>query len=255
MTKQKSTVAQCAQAIRNELKLAFPQIKFQVISDSYSGGNSVNVKWDNGPCNNDVLKIISKYQYGDFNGMTDMYEYNNTVQGIPQTKYLFTKRYITDEAKNEMLASWDYEQPKEWCRDRDKNELLYRIYQKQSFPFGAHNFKVVRTEITSGLIEDFYKIEYQEPAKPNFSPASISQSPSENHQQKIIAARFNSRCAETGTRIMKGENMLYNYDLKKCYSVNSQTYAKYTEQPDSALGMIEANEEAYFDRFCQTNNI
>ena len=256
MKKQLSRVAQCAQAIRVELKTKFPDITFKINSKNYSGGDSVDVYWDLGPTTKEVEAITSKYEYGKFNGMIDMYENTNRIEGLPQTKYLFCHRLIEEEARQQMLTNWSYQEPEQWNRHHEKSEVLYRILANQSFPKGAHNFRIVDNKsVTCGSIEDFYKIEYQEPAKPTFPPASISQSPSENHKQKIIAARFNSRCAETGTRIMKGENMLYNYDLKKCYSVSSQTYAKYTEQPDSALGMVESNEEAYFDSFCQTNNI
>lgn len=71
---------------------------------------------------------------------------------------------------------------------------------------------------------------------------------------KKITAKFNSKCAETGKAIRKGEAMYYDYSAKKCYCMESNTVAKFTE-PDPAYGMIQANEEAYFDNFCQQNNI
>lgn len=38
---------------------------------------------------------------------------------------------------------------------------------------------------------------------------------------KKIFARFGSKCAETGMYIEKGAEMYYDYDNKKCYSMNS----------------------------------
>ena len=52
----------------------------------------------NAPCDlyskkrNDVMlgaeKIVSKYQYGHFDGMNDIYEYSNSREDIPQAKYI-----------------------------------------------------------------------------------------------------------------------------------------------------------------------
>ena len=34
---------------------------------------------------------LAKYRSGNFNGMEDIYEYNNVIEDIPQTKYLFVE--------------------------------------------------------------------------------------------------------------------------------------------------------------------
>jgi len=256
MKKQLSRVAQCAQAIRVELKTKFPDITFRITSKNYSGGDSVDVEWTLGATTKEVAAITNKYQYGSFNGMIDMYELTNRIEGLPQTKHLFCHRLIDEEARQQMLTNWSYQEPEKWNRHHEKSEVLYRILVNQSFPKGAHNFRIVdNPNVSCGLIEDFYKIEFDVPAKSSFTPAPGSQIPTADHKQKVIKAIFNSKCAETGVRIMKEEEMLYNYDLKKCYSMTSETTCKFTQEPDAALGMIEAQEEAYFDTFCQTNNI
>lgn len=75
--------------------------------------------------------------------------------------------------------------------------------------------------------------------------------------KRILTARWNSKCAETGKPIKKYETMLYDYATKSCYSTISKAYAAFNNQsePDAAAGMIQANEEAYFDNFCYSNNI
>lgn len=70
--------------------------------------------------------------------------------------------------------------------------------------------------------------------------------------KKIIVAKFNSRCAETGLTIKKGETMLYNYSSKKCFSKSSKEYIEYN-LPDPAAGMIQANEDSYFDNWYAAN--
>ena len=97
--------AQTAKAIRKELKAAFPNEKFRVRSETYSMGNAVSVYigeyvktgardcrgWDVMEKNEvmkEVEKIISKYKYGSFNGMEDIYEYTNRRDDIPQVKFV-----------------------------------------------------------------------------------------------------------------------------------------------------------------------
>lgn len=92
----KSSQAQAAASIRKELKKLFPLTKFSVTSESYSMGDSVWIKWNNGPTTQAIKKIVDKYQYGSFDGMTDCYNDDNKNADIPQTKYVHTKRTIDD---------------------------------------------------------------------------------------------------------------------------------------------------------------
>ncbi len=39
----------------------------------------------------------------------------------------------------------------------------------------------------------------------------------------VITAKFNSKCAETGRPIPKGDPMVYDYSTKKCYARGSNT--------------------------------
>lgn len=85
---------------------------------------------------------------------------------------------------------------------------------------------------------------------------------------KLIKAKFESQCAETGARIPKGVNCYWNPATKKVYCQESQTVDQFVpgiihegletgkrESLDPAAGMIQAEQEAYFDNFCQQNNI
>lgn len=69
--------AKAANSIKKELKQKFPGINFKVKSSSFSGGNSVDVAWDFGPTSEEVNKLLYKYEYGTFDGMTDSYDYKN----------------------------------------------------------------------------------------------------------------------------------------------------------------------------------
>jgi hypothetical protein len=62
-------------------------------SHNYTGGDSVNVYITEGTdANLEKFKEYSgQYKYGHFDGMIDLYEYSNTRDDIPQTKYLFVQ--------------------------------------------------------------------------------------------------------------------------------------------------------------------
>lgn len=109
--KIKTQSAQCAALIKSELKENFPQTKFRVTSSNYSMGDSVNVSWVDGAAHEAVEQILVKYQYGRFNGCEDIYESTNRRDDIPQTKYLFCERTISQEiylAKfEELKETWE----------------------------------------------------------------------------------------------------------------------------------------------------
>ncbi len=88
-----------ARNIRRELKDKFPGVKFSVRSKGYSGGNDIRVGWIDGPTLKAVQSITNKYEEGQFDGMTDSYNYDNRnswVDVFGGTKYLFTERSYSD---------------------------------------------------------------------------------------------------------------------------------------------------------------
>jgi hypothetical protein len=158
----KTMAAECASAIRKELKEMFPGVKFSIKSQTYSGGNSVRVSWDDGPTEREVKTVVGKYQYGHFNGMEDLYEYTNVISGLPQTKYLFcdremsnvTRQNLTEQAENIYQSL---------CEDTRRylfsvDCFLRRIFNKVSLKPGEVGRELVHTDITAGLIEEFYTI-------------------------------------------------------------------------------------------------
>jgi hypothetical protein len=116
------TTTAAAKEIRNELKVAFPGIKFRVRSSNCS----INVTWTNGPTSKAVSEITWKYRNGHFDGMIDCYEYAN--DGRPGgADYVFCNREYSDVAKAtalETLAShWG-----DWATiaDYQRDERLYQ---------------------------------------------------------------------------------------------------------------------------------
>lgn|SRR3990167_4513970 len=92
-----------AKNIRIELKKAFPGVKFSVRSEMFSGGDSVDIGWTDGPTEQEVKKISNKYEGGSFDGMTDSYTYETNIyrnawtETFGDAKYVHENRHLSQE--------------------------------------------------------------------------------------------------------------------------------------------------------------
>ena len=97
-SKEESPTVTAAKNIRQELKQAFPGIKFRVRKEHY---RTINVDWSDGVPVAEVEKITNKYYEGHFNGMEDIYEYNNSV--FPKlfggAEYIFENRTMSESTE------------------------------------------------------------------------------------------------------------------------------------------------------------
>lgn len=55
------SATETAKKIRATLKVNFPNTKFSVRSQSYSGGSNVNVSWVDMPLKDDVEKVVNQF--------------------------------------------------------------------------------------------------------------------------------------------------------------------------------------------------
>lgn len=99
-----TTAAQAAKLIRQELKAKFPNVAFTVRSQNFAGGNSVDISYANAMPRAEVEAVVSKYEYGHFDAMTDCYEFSNRREDIPQVKYVMVQREITPEVREAVKA-------------------------------------------------------------------------------------------------------------------------------------------------------
>lgn len=104
-----------AKLIRKELKENYPNVKFSVVSDSYSGGSSINVHWINGPSIDLINKIIKKFEGARFDGMIDLKEYKGPILYKGEwvsfgVDYVFAGRKYSDDVfiriTNEICKKW-----------------------------------------------------------------------------------------------------------------------------------------------------
>jgi hypothetical protein len=159
--KKLSSQAAAAKAIREELKTKFPGIAFSVTSECFSGGNSVDISWTDGPTVDMVEKISKKYQYGHFDGMTDMYEHTNNHDDIPQAKYVQTSRQMS-EATREQIKQYLREMHQE-CECAEDNAwidgyncqfstLIYREFYKLNLFYANKKHKAEYVDFEKELL-------------------------------------------------------------------------------------------------------
>ena len=83
--------AMAAKAIREELKKAYPGVKFSVRSSTASLCSAVDVKTAHKfsyEQQQEIYRLLDKFEMGSFDGMTDCYDYDNVNYNIPQVKYV-----------------------------------------------------------------------------------------------------------------------------------------------------------------------
>lgn len=160
--------AACADAIRKELKEKFNGVKFSVTSSTFSMGDSVDVSWIDGPTVKEVQQLTSKYQQGHFDGMTDMYEYSNNIEGLPQSKYVQESRKQSEETSKKLVELCEpiFNNCTFGCRDAEN--MAYQIFNKTSFPQKGIIKGLERTDKKcSTWVSDFYIVAFEgvEPEK------------------------------------------------------------------------------------------
>ncbi len=106
MTKQISDHAAAAKLIRAELKKN--GIKASVRASTASMTSSVNINLTDcvAPWVMKEIKLFcSKFQYGDFDGMTDSYNYSNNRDDLPQVRFVFVHNGRSDDDRQ---RAYDY---------------------------------------------------------------------------------------------------------------------------------------------------
>jgi hypothetical protein len=69
---------------------------------------------------------------------------------------------------------------------------------------------------------------------------------------KIISLKYPGKCAETGKRLSRGTIVYFDVSTKKIYSINAKKIKEYFDYINTQ-GYIEAQENAYFDKFISLN--
>ncbi len=87
-----------ARNLRKLLKAKFPGVKFSVTISRFSGGDSMSVRWTDGPTRDAVSEFSELFSGGDFDGQDDSYTYSRApfAELFGSAKYVSTTRYTSD---------------------------------------------------------------------------------------------------------------------------------------------------------------
>ena len=159
--------AETAKLVRKALKDAHPGVKFSVRTHTYAGGASVRVYWTDGPTSRQVEVTARRYAGADFDGMTDMKSYHDTLLSTEDgaevvhfgANFVSCQRRLSDEFYAELESeiadftgepydsstayhatalgdSWD--SPRELCHNRHNTtwgrDLLFRLAHNRPVP-------------------------------------------------------------------------------------------------------------------------
>lgn len=213
--KTKSSTAQCADAIRAELKEKFTGVKFSVRSSIFAGGDSVDIDWTDGPTRDQVENVICKYQYGHFDGMNDIYEYSNCRKDLPQAKYVMTSRQMSKETEAACQADGEklFERGFEDCHTAEN--VIYRIFYNSSIPVGAKVTGIVDTDEYLNYTHIYHKIAFDLPereteSKPEIKPAEHGKIEIVEYSEKAIAVIGDTKPVKDLLKELRG---MFNYHL------------------------------------------
>jgi hypothetical protein len=150
--KKLTPAAQVAKLLKTKAKSLGLEVKAS--SKNYSGGDSVTVKVLKGfdKSFNELKEYSSQFKEGKFDGMNDIYEYTNSRDDIPQTKYLF----IDDDRASEILKYYDeniWKTEKKWMWF--DNELRSYEWIKQIKDEFKDNWQKGLSDIMEGKIEKY----------------------------------------------------------------------------------------------------
>ena len=137
LTLHPKTARERTDNVRKVLKKHFPGVKFSVRYDSFSGGDSCDVKYYDGPVYEEVAKYVRMFQdsHADFTG--DYWDYNPSAFNdlFGGFKYTHTERAWSDEVREKYLAEVAEDYPKSWDGmdiHESKFHMCYKLAQKDA---------------------------------------------------------------------------------------------------------------------------
>lgn len=126
-----------AKQIREELKKAFPGIKFSVRSNVYSMGSSINVRWVDGPVESAVREVIQKFEQvsrcefsGEILSGGNMYVFADRSYSTDKGSFIYNGLDMTDskpELKEMIKVAFDYLRHFSMAKSYGETDLTWEI--------------------------------------------------------------------------------------------------------------------------------
>lgn len=213
--------------IRLELNAEFPEHKFSITSDTFSGGDSIDVRWTDGVTEKEVNEIIRKYQEGHFDGMQDMYVDSNSVFNdvFGGAKFVHANRELTRERYSQVGEELGYHLT--FIDDR-WNYTIFSEGKEIVDPEKSTAFQEIRTAT-------YNRSFYSKPEKSVTTPNNIQISSGSgitiqrNHEHDGIEIKFPGKPEAGILSKLKANGFRWNHRTKvwyKKYSENALIFAQ-----------------------------
>ena len=244
--------------IRIELDKVFPGLIFSIKSESYSGGDSINVNWTDGASSEEVEKIVKKYEQGHFDGMNDIYEFTDRAftKLFGGVKYLFCNRAVSPKRFQQVAEKLGYSEN-------------FTIKDEYTWELTGIDDKLNENRVHNEITREAHKTSfYVMPGKIEVSVQDIQNSQDgiriqENKEHQGIEIVFDSKPSQDIIDRLKANRFRWNNRTKVWYSklnANSLRFAnsfvkpqiqETTENPEQGL---EAESIQNFERELQTES-
>lgn len=220
--------------LKAELTKAFPGVKFSVTSDY----NSINIGWTDGPTVKQVEGFSSKYQHGNFDGMTDSYDYDHSAHSdavssvLGSVGYVFENRKLSPElmeaVKRDLIEKG--EEPKD---DYNRN-TVYMMLEKAEIYGEYQGLELIDNQ---GWVPQFSK--KAEQPRPEATKEAISVQPvagvtvRENTEKQGIEIIFDSKPSAATLTSLKANGFRWS-------KFQSLWYTRATDEAREFASKLEA---------------
>ncbi len=157
-----------------ELKHRFPDTKFSIRKQHYG---CIYISWVDGASLSEVKKVSSMFEDHETDETGDFRDYSpsnfNLVFG--GINFIFEERdysFDIEKLAEELSVKAQYDK-------RDAREDVYKILCQTSFPKGAVNIRIERSNISCGSMSDFYKIASDEVENKEVKNVEANMAPTE----------------------------------------------------------------------------
>ena len=209
------------------LRHNFPGVKFSAKKRHYS---SYTISWTNGPTLSEVAKITGKFEdhATDFTGDFRDPSPTNFTRVFGGFKYIFEERAKTEDISallpqlTELLNGYKSEYPE---------QIMHRIFSRTHIPANAYGFRIERTNVTCGQIEDFYSLVFD--VREDMTPAPVTGANGAefriNEQKNGIEVIFSAKPTTEILDALKSQGFRWSRFAGLWYAINTPdrlTFAK-----------------------------
>ena len=203
--------------LRAVLAHEFPGVKFRVSTETYSGGSSATVSYENGPAYYKVEKLVDEFQTSRNEPMTDYWDYvpTATTQVCGGWSYTHVSRKVTDDKIKQYVEKFFAERV-----GADKRYIeseSYLLLNRTDIPTGAYAIEGIEIDEQTNTFVMKIKEEKRE-VQSEKAKADKGDMVSENTEKKGVEIKFPSVPSEAIRNELKNHGFRWSKFNKVWYN-------------------------------------